>query len=268
MRTSLFVSEPLQDALIYMNMTTRFIEEQTQWNTPHSYCAHTHTHTHTYSSCQCMWTHSGTVSCHTWWAWNFRNTAPCTHLCSCIRTCPSHWRTSRHVGMGLKYIHRYQHHTCFKGKSFCLLYKFFYLKLQFYVRINIYLSSDCIYISLYCFTLTHFMQKTHIEEPIITQLVKKFPALYWTTMFTTSCHWTISSVRWTQSTQSCPSSWIFVLMLSSYLLTHLPSDFPANSKLTTHLHLVLSSIMHGAIPPLPQYEFMAWCSVNSIWWRV
>jgi len=28
--------------------------------------------------------------------------------------------------------------------------------------------------------------------------------------------------------------------------------------LTTHLHLVLGQRMHGAIPPLPQYAFMAW----------
>jgi len=28
-------------------------------------------------------------------------------------------------------------------------------------------------------------------------------------------------------------------------------------KLTTHLHLL------GAIPPLPQYAFMAWCSVKA-----
>jgi hypothetical protein len=34
-------------------------------------------------------------------------------------------------------------------------------------------------------------------------------------------------------------------------------------KLTTHLHLVLRSRMHGVIPPLPQYAFMAWCSVKE-----
>jgi hypothetical protein len=32
-------------------------------------------------------------------------------------------------------------------------------------------------------------------------------------------------------------------------------------KLTTHLHLVPSR-MRGAIPPLPQYVFMAWCLVQ------
>jgi hypothetical protein len=33
-------------------------------------------------------------------------------------------------------------------------------------------------------------------------------------------------------------------------------------KLTTHLHLVLRSRIRGAIPPLPQYVFMAWCLVK------
>jgi len=32
-------------------------------------------------------------------------------------------------------------------------------------------------------------------------------------------------------------------------------------KLTTHLHFVSRSRMRGAIPPLPQYTFMACCSV-------
>jgi hypothetical protein len=34
-------------------------------------------------------------------------------------------------------------------------------------------------------------------------------------------------------------------------------------KLTTHFHLVPRSIMRGAIPSLPQYAFMAWCSVKA-----
>jgi hypothetical protein len=34
-------------------------------------------------------------------------------------------------------------------------------------------------------------------------------------------------------------------------------------KLTTHLHLVPRSRMRGAIPPFPQYAFMAWCSVKA-----
>jgi hypothetical protein len=35
------------------------------------------------------------------------------------------------------------------------------------------------------------------------------------------------------------------------------------TKLATHLHLVLRSRMLGAIPPFPQYNFMAWCSVTK-----
>jgi hypothetical protein len=31
-------------------------------------------------------------------------------------------------------------------------------------------------------------------------------------------------------------------------------------KLTTHLHLVPRSRMHGAIPSFPQYTFISWCS--------
>jgi hypothetical protein len=37
---------------------------------------------------------------------------------------------------------------------------------------------------------------------------------------------------------------------------------PGIVKLTTHLHLVPRLIMRGAIPPLPQYVFMAWCLVK------
>jgi hypothetical protein len=34
-------------------------------------------------------------------------------------------------------------------------------------------------------------------------------------------------------------------------------------KLTTHLHPVPRSKMCGAIPPLPQYSFMAWFSIKE-----
>jgi hypothetical protein len=34
-------------------------------------------------------------------------------------------------------------------------------------------------------------------------------------------------------------------------------------KLTTHLHLAPRSRICGAIPPLPQYAFIAWCSVKA-----
>jgi len=35
------------------------------------------------------------------------------------------------------------------------------------------------------------------------------------------------------------------------------------AKLTTHLHLLPRSKISGTIPPLPQYVFMAWCSVQK-----
>jgi hypothetical protein len=41
----------------------------------------------------------------------------------------------------------------------------------------------------------------------------------------------------------------------------LPWDKGTGVKLTTIL--VLRSRMHGAIPPLPQYAFMAWCSFKN-----
>jgi hypothetical protein len=34
-------------------------------------------------------------------------------------------------------------------------------------------------------------------------------------------------------------------------------------KLTTHLHLIPSSRLRGAIPPFSQYAFVAWCSGKS-----
>jgi hypothetical protein len=34
-------------------------------------------------------------------------------------------------------------------------------------------------------------------------------------------------------------------------------------NLTTHLHLVLRSRIRGALPSLPRYAFMAWCSAKK-----
>jgi hypothetical protein len=56
---------------------------------------------------------------------------------------------------------------------------------------------------------------------------------------------------------------------SSLIVHHLTSRRPfprglssRGVKLTTHLHLVPMSRMRGAIPPLPQYLFLAWCLVK------
>jgi hypothetical protein len=49
-----------------------------------------------------------------------------------------------------------------------------------------------------------------------------------------------------------------------------PASYPMGTrgsfpgmKLTTHIHLVPRSRLRGAIPPLPHYAFMAWCSVKA-----
>jgi hypothetical protein len=43
----------------------------------------------------------------------------------------------------------------------------------------------------------------------------------------------------------------------------LPGSKAMGVKLTTHLHLVPRSRMHGNILPFPQYAFTAWCSVKK-----
>jgi hypothetical protein len=75
------------------------------------------------------------------------------------------------------------------------------------------------------------------------------------------------------SSSSSSSSWYFVRLYIE-LGAH-PASYPMGTrgsfpggksgqgvKLTTHLHLV-SRWMNGAIPPLPHYAFMAWCSVKA-----
>ena len=64
------------------------------------------------------------------------------------------------------------------------------------------------------------------------QLVKKFPLFYGTprfiTVFTTTRHLPISSARSIQSMPSHPTSWRFILILSSHLSLGLPNGlFPS-----------------------------------------
>jgi len=50
---------------------------------------------------------------------------------------------------------------------------------------------------------------------------------------------------------------------SQFLEKYRPALFSGRGvKLTTHLHLTPRSITRGAIPPLPQYVFMAQCLVK------
>ena len=66
------------------------------------------------------------------------------------------------------------------------------------------------------------------------QLVKKFTAFYGTqnfiTTFTSACHLSLSWASWIQSTPSHPTSWRFILILSSHLCQVLyPSGFPTKT---------------------------------------
>jgi hypothetical protein len=65
-----------------------------------------------------------------------------------------------------------------------------------------------------------------LEKLIFVQLVKKFPSFYGTrrfiTMFTRARHWSLSWVRWIQSTSSHPVS-IYILIPSSHLRLGLQS---------------------------------------------
>jgi len=42
-----------------------------------------------------------------------------------------------------------------------------------------------------------------------------------------------------------------------------PGESGRGVKLATHLHLIPTSRMRGTIPPLSQYVFMAWHSVQA-----
>ena len=64
-----------------------------------------------------------------------------------------------------------------------------------------------------------------LEKLTCFQLVKKFPAFYGTrkfiTAFTSACHLFLSLARSIQSIPPHPTSWIFILILSSHLsLSH------------------------------------------------
>jgi hypothetical protein len=41
-----------------------------------------------------------------------------------------------------------------------------------------------------------------------------------------------------------------------------PASYPMGNQGLLHFHLIQRSRMRGVIPPLPQYAFLAWCSVK------
>jgi hypothetical protein len=89
-------------------------------------------------------------------------------------------------------------------------------------------------------------------------------------LFTTSLHWSLSLARWIQATSSHSVSLRSILTLPSH-----PASYPVGTKCSfpggkaagheaaTNLHVVQRSRMRGAVLPLPQNAFMAWCSVKK-----
>jgi hypothetical protein len=102
----------------------------------------------------------------------------------------------------------------------------------------------------------------------VTQLVKKFPALYGTrrfiTVVTTARHWFLSWARRIQSTYSRPFTLNSFLILPSHVRLGLPSDlsplkFPnQNFECTSHL-------CHGYYCLFHPHWFDR---SNNVWWSV
>jgi len=88
-----------------------------------------------------------------------------------------------------------------------------------------------------------------LDKLLITQIVKKFPAFYWTRIFITvfpkTLHWSLSWARWSQSRYFQPVSLKSFLLLVSNLRVNLtsvlfPSGFP-----TRILYIFLISPMRA-----------------------
>jgi hypothetical protein len=71
-----------------------------------------------------------------------------------------------------------------------------------------------------------------LEKLTVTQLVKKFPALYGTrrfiTVFTTAGHWSLSWARWIQCTPTHPASRGSILQTHGYI--NYPNEWPQSNS--------------------------------------
>jgi hypothetical protein len=107
-----------------------------------------------------------------------------------------------------------------------------------------------------------------LQKLIVTQLVKKFPALYGTrryiTVFTRALHWFLSCVGWIRSTPSHPISLKFTLILSSHLRVGLPTGlFPSGFR---PKFVCISRLSHEYCMPRPshshRFDYMV-CTVHA-----
>jgi len=94
------------------------------------------------------------------------------------------------------------------------------------------------------------MKQSHFWNVLVSQVVKKFPALYGTrkfiTMFTRVRHWSLSWVKCVRSTPSNPISLRSSLILSFHVRLGLPSSLFHSGLPTTILCIFLICPMLGS----------------------
>jgi hypothetical protein len=157
--------------------------------------------------------------------------------------------------------------------------RLFYWYQQMGTAVSCYLHAACV--AKWFPVLTHYFRFRHVEKHNITITV------LWDYWFLITLL-PANKRRDSSVVQRWARSWMIGVRIPAEarnfsLHHHVPTGFGArpasysmgtrNSfpgskngrgvKLTTHLHLVPRSRMRGAIPPFPQYAFMAWCWVKA-----